>query len=147
MVEADVDLRISSTQGSMTMGKDVLSNLSQKDDVTLSLAAADRSSMTSAQRECIESGSTTVSLKAMAGGESIGTELGGKVTVIVKHAAAEGKKAVAYYVDDDGRMTKVADQTYDAEKGEMAMVLDPIITTTCSVFQNSMNVLRKRMRL
>ena len=124
MAEADVDLRISSTQGSMTMGKDVLSNLSQKDDVTLSLATADRSSMTSAQRESIESGSTTVSLKAMAGGESIGNELGGKVTVSVKHIAAEGKKAVAYYVDDDGRMTKVADQTYDAEKGEMTMVLD-----------------------
>ena len=124
MVEADVDLRISSTQGSMTMGKDVLSNLSQKEDVTLSLAVADRSSMTPAQRESIGSGSTTVSLKATAGGESIGNELGGKVTVIVKHAAVEGKKAVAYYVDDDGRMTKVADQTYDAEKGEMTMVLD-----------------------
>jgi len=124
MAEADVDLRISSTQGSMTMGKDILSNLSQKDDVTLSLAAADRSSMTSAQRESIESGSTTVSLKAMAGGESIGDELGGKVTVSVKHIAAEGKKAVAYYVDDNGKMTKVADQAYDAEKGEMTMVLD-----------------------
>lgn len=124
MAEADVDLRISSTQGSMTMGKDVLSNLSQKDDVTLSLAAADRSSMTSAQRETIESGSTTVSLKAMSGGESIGNELGGKVTVSVKHIAAEGKKAVAYYVDDNGKMMKVADQTYDTEKGEMTMVLD-----------------------
>ena len=124
MAEADVDLRISSTQGSMTMGKDVLSNLSQKDDVTLSLAAADRSSMTPAQRETIESGSTTISLKATAGGESIGNELGGKVTVSVKHTAAEGKKAVAYYVDDDGRMTKVADQAYDAKKGEMTMVLD-----------------------
>ena len=124
MAEADVDLRISSTQGSMTMGKDILSNLSQKDDVTLSLAAADRSSMTSAQRERIESGSTTMSLKATAGGESIGDELGGKVTVSVKHIAAEGKNAVAYYVDDNGRMTKVADQAYDAEKGEMTMVLD-----------------------
>ena len=124
MAEANVDLRIASTQGSMTMDKDVLSNLSQKEDVTLSLAAADRSSMTPAQRETIESGSTTVSLKATAGGESIGDELGGKVTVIVKHAAVEGKKAVAYYVDEDGRMTKVADQTYDAEKGEITMVLD-----------------------
>ena len=124
MAEADVDLRISSTQGSMTMGKDVLSGLSQKEDVTLSLTTADRSSMTSAQRESIESGSTTVSLKAMAGGESIGDELGGKVTVSVKHIASEGKKAVAYYVDDNGKMTKVADQTYDAEKGEMTMVLD-----------------------
>ena len=46
------------------------------------------------------------------------------MTVTVKHAAAEGKKAVAYYVDDDGRMTKVVDQSYDAEKGEMTMVLD-----------------------
>jgi len=124
MAEADVDLRISSTQGSMTMGKDILSNLSQKDDVTLSLAATDRSSMTSAQRERIESGSTTISLRATAGGESIGDELGGKVTVSVKHIAAEGKKAVAYYVDDNGKMTKVADQSYDAVKGEMTMVLD-----------------------
>lgn len=124
MANAEVDLKISSTQGSMTMGKDVLSGLSQKEDVTLSLTTADRSSMTSAQRESIESGSTTVSLKAMAGGESIGDELGGKVTVSVKHIAAEGKKAVAYYVDDNGKMTKVADQTYDTEKGEMTMVLD-----------------------
>ena len=124
MANAEVDLKISSTQGSMTMGKDVLSGLSQKEDVTLSLTTADRSSMTSAQRESIESGSTTVSLKAMAGGESIGDELGGKVTVSVKHIAAEGKKAVAYYVDDNGKMMKVADQTYDAEKGEMTMVLD-----------------------
>lgn len=124
MAEADVDLRIVSTQGSMTIGKDVLSGLSQKDDVTLSLAAADRSSMTSAQREAIESGSTTVSLRATAGGESIGDELGGKVTVTVKHIAAEGKTAVAYYVDDNGKMTKVADQSYDAVKGEMTMALD-----------------------
>ena len=63
-------------------------------------------------------------INTTAGGESIGDELGGKVTVIVKHAAVEGKKAVAYYVDEDGRMTKVADQTYDAEKGEITMVLD-----------------------
>lgn len=130
MAEANVDLRISSTQGSMTMGKDVLSSLSQREDVTLSLAAADRSSMTSAQRESIESGSTTVSLKATAGGESIGNELGGKVTVIVKHDAVEGKNAVAYYVDENGRMTKVADQSYDAEKGEMTMVLDHFSTYT-----------------
>ena len=124
MAEADVDLRIASNQGSMTMGKDVLSGLSQKEDVTLSLATADRSSMTPAQRETIESGSTTVSLRATAGGESIGDELGGKVTVTVKHVAVEGKTAVVYYVDDNGKMTKVAEQSYDAEKGEMTMVLD-----------------------
>ncbi len=124
MAEADVDLRIVSTQGSMTMGKDVLSGLSQKEDVTLSLAAADRSSMTSAQREVIEAGSTVVSLTATSAGQSIGSDLGGKVVVTVKHVAVDGKTPVAYYVDGDGNRTRVAEQHYDAEKEEMTMVLD-----------------------
>ena len=124
MSENDVTLRMTSTQGSMTFGKDVLTTLSDKDDVTLSFAVADRSSMTSAQREVIEAGSTVVSLTAVSAGQSIGKELGGKVSVTVKHTAADGKTPVAYYVDENGNMTKVDDQTYDAEKGEMTMALD-----------------------
>lgn len=124
MSENGVTLRMTSTQGSMTFGKDVLSSMSDRDDVTLSFAVADRSSMTSAQRDVIETGSTVVSLTATSAGQSIGKELGGKVTVTVKHAAADGKTPVAYYVDENGNRTKVADQTYDAEKGEMTMVLD-----------------------
>ena len=42
----------------------------------------------------------------------------------MKHTAAEGKVAVAYYVDENGNRTRIAEQHYDAEKGEMTMVLD-----------------------
>ncbi len=124
MSENDVTLRMTSTQGSMTFGKDVLTTLSDKDDVTLSFAVADRSSMTSAQRDVIETGSTVVNLTATSAGQSIGRDLGGKVIVTVKHAATDGKTPVAYYVDENGNMAKVAEQHYDAEKEEMTMVLD-----------------------
>ena len=124
MSENDVTLRVTSTQGSMTFGKDVLTTLSDKDDVTLSFAIADRSSMTSAQRDVIETGSTVVNLTATSAGQSIGKDLGGKVTVTVKHVATDGKTPVAYYVDENGNRTKVAEQHYDAEKEEMTMVLD-----------------------
>ncbi|AMH95247.1 adhesin-like protein [methanogenic archaeon ISO4-H5] len=124
MAEENASLRMVSTQGTMTFGKDALSSLSDKDDVTLSFAIADRSSMTSAQREVIEVGSTVVNLTATSAGQSIGKDLGGKVIVTVKHAATDGKTPVAYYVDENGNRTKVAEQSYDAEKGEMTMVLD-----------------------
>lgn len=124
LAENDVNLRVASTQGSMTFGKDVLTSLSEKDDVTLSFSVAERSDLTESQKETIEIGSTVVSLTAMSNGQSVGRELGGKVTVVVKHTAAEGKDAVAYYVDGEGNRTKVAEQYYDAEKGEMTMVLD-----------------------
>ena len=124
LAENDVNLRVASTQGSMTFGKDVLTSLSEKDDVTLSFTVAERSDLTESQKETIEIGSTVVSLTAMSNGQSVGRELGGKVTVVVKHTAAEGKDAVAYYVDGEGNRTKVAEQYYDAEKGEMTMVLD-----------------------
>ena len=124
MADDGASLRMVSVQGSMTFGKDAIANLSGKDDVTLSFAIADRSSMTSAQREVIEAGSTVVSLTATSGGQSIGKDLGGKVTVTVKHAAVDGKTPVAYYVDGDGNRTRVAEQHYDAEKEEMTMVLD-----------------------
>ena len=42
----------------------------------------------------------------------------------MKHVAVDGKTPVAYYVDGDGNRTRVAEQHYDAEKGEMTMVLD-----------------------
>ena len=124
MSENDVILKMTSTQGSMTFGKDVLSSMSDKDDVTLSFAIADRSSMTSAQREVIEVGSTVVNLTATSAGQSVGKDLGGKVIVTVKHVAVDGKTPVAYYVDENGNRTKVAEQSYDAEKGEMTMILD-----------------------
>ena len=124
MADDGASLRMVSVQGTMTFGKDVLSSLSDKDDVTLSFAIADRSSMTSAQREVIEAGSTVVSLTATSAGQSIGSDLGGKVSVTVKHTAADGKTPVAYYVDENGNRTRVAEQHYDAEKEEMTMVLD-----------------------
>lgn len=124
MADDGVSFRVVSAQGSMTFGRDAVAGLSGKDDVTLSFAIADRSSMTSAQREVIEAGSTVVSLTATSAGQSIGSNLGGKVVVTVKHATADGKTPVAYYVDGDGNRTKVAEQHYDAEKEEMTMVLD-----------------------
>ncbi len=124
MADDGASLRMVSVQGSMTFGKDAIANLSGKDDVTLSFAIADRSSMTSAQREVIEAGSTVVSLTATSAGQSIGSDLGGKVVVTVKHVAVDGKTPVAYYVDGDGNRTRVAEQHYDAEKEEMTMVLD-----------------------
>ena len=42
----------------------------------------------------------------------------------MKHVAVDGKTPVAYYVDENGNRTKVAEQSYDAEKGEMTMILD-----------------------
>ena len=124
MADDGASLRMVSVQGSMTFGKDAIANLSGKDDVTLSFAIADRSSMTSAQREVIEAGSTVVSLTATSAGQSIGSDLGGKVVVTVKHVAVDGKTPVAYYVDGDGNRTRVVEQHYDAEKEEMTMVLD-----------------------
>ena len=124
MADDGASLRVVSVQGSMTFGKDAIANLSGKDDVTLSFAIADMSSMTSAQREVIEADSTVVSLTATSAGQSIGSDLGGKVIVTVKHAAVDGKTPVVYYVDGDGNRTKIAEQRYDAEKEEMTMVLD-----------------------
>ncbi len=124
MSEGDASIRISSEGGSMTFGSDVITHLHDKDDISLSMSRADRSSMTQAQRDVIESGSIAISLSATAAGESIGNDLGGKVTVVVKHAAVEGRAAVAYYVSEDGTMTKVSDQSYDSEREEMTMILD-----------------------
>lgn len=124
MADSDVDLRISSSQGSITLGKDALGSLSQKSDVILSFSVVDTSTLTESQKNVIEIGSTVVRLTALSGGQSVGQELGGKVTVVVKHAAVESKDAVAYYIDDEGNRVKVAEQHYDAEKGEMTMVLD-----------------------
>lgn len=122
--DSNAAFRMSTSKGSITVEKDTLSGLSQREEVTLSFSPADRSSMTSAQREVIEAGSTVVSLTATSAGLSIGSDLGGKVTVTVKHAAVDGKTPVAYYVDGNGNRTKVAEQHYDAEKEEMTMVLD-----------------------
>lgn len=124
MADCDVDLRISSAQGSIILEKEVLDNLSQKSDVTLSFSVLDTSALTESQKKVIEVGSTVIQLSALSGGQSIGQELGGKVTVVVKHAAVEGKDAVAYYIDDEGNRVKVTEQYYDAEKGEMTMLLD-----------------------
>ena len=124
MADDGAILRMVSTQGTMTFGKDAVAGLSSKDNVTLSFVIADRSSMTSAQREAIEAGSTVVSLTATSAGQNIGSDLGGKVIVTVKHAAVDGKTPVAYYVDENGNKTKIAEQRYDAEKEEMTMVLD-----------------------
>ncbi len=122
--DSNAAFRMSTSKGSITVEKDTLSGLSQREEVTLSFSPADRSSMTSAQREVIEVGSTVVNLTASSGGQSIGRDLGGKVIVTVKHAAVDGKTPVAYYVDGDGNRTRVAEQHYDAEKEEMTMVLD-----------------------
>ncbi len=122
--DSNAAFRMSTSKGSITVEKDTLSGLSQRKEVTLSFSPADRSSMTSAQREVIEAGSTVVSLTATSAGQSIGSDLGGKVIVTVKHAAVDGKTPVAYYVDGDGNRTGVAEQHYDAEKEEMTMVLD-----------------------
>lgn len=37
---------------------------------------------------------------------------------------ANGKDVVAYYVDENVKRTRVSEQCYDAEKGEMTMILD-----------------------
>ena len=124
MADGNASFRMVSSQGSMTFGCDVLSSLSGKNDVLLLFAAADRSSMTSAQREIIESGSTVLNLAATSGGKSIGNELGGKVIVTVKYAAEDGKSAVAYYIDEDGNKLRVSDQSYDAESGMVIMILE-----------------------
>ncbi len=124
MADGSASFRMTSAQGSMTFGRDILSSLSGKDDVTLSFTTADRSSMTSAQRDVIELGSTVINLSAMSGGQSIGKDLGGKVTVTVKYSAADGKGAIVYYIDEDGNRFRVAEQSYDAENGTVTMVLE-----------------------
>lgn len=107
--DSNAAFRMSTSKGSITVEKDTLSGLSQREEDTLSFSPADRSSMTSAQREVIEVGSTVVNLTATSSGQSIGKDLGGKVTVTVKHVAADGKTRVALRrrerQQDEGRGT------------------------------------------
>ena len=76
-----------------------------------------------------------MSLTATSAGQSIGSDLGGKVIVTVKHAAVDGKTPVVYYVDENGNKTKIAEQRYDAEKEEMTIVLDHF--SICTIVDES----------
>ncbi|MBO4356661.1 MAG: hypothetical protein J5813_00605, partial [Candidatus Methanomethylophilaceae archaeon] len=114
------DFKMTSPRGSLTFSSDVLSNLSDMEDVSLSFTRADRSVMNEAQRNAVSQDSSIFDLKAMAGGESVGDRLGGNVDVAVKHTPAEGKTPVAYYLDDNGQKHRMDGQWF--EKGVMHFI-------------------------
>ena len=65
----------------------------------------------------------------VSGERNLGSDLGGTITVIVKHDSEDGKKVAAYYVAEDGSKEKVR-SSYDSAKGEVSLYL-----THCSVYE------------
>ncbi len=125
------ELKMVSQDGSMQISKEILENLSDVDDVTISFSKSEdavKEKMTDAQKGAVDENATVLELKITSGDTSLGDRLGGTLTVTVKHKQAEGMVAVAYYIADDGTKEKL-NGTYDPEKEEMSFE-----TTHCSIY-------------
>jgi len=125
------ELKMVSQEGSMQISKEILENLSDVEDVTISFSKSEdavKEKMTDAQKEAVDENATVLELKITSGDTSLGDRLGGTLTVTVKHKQAEGMVAVAYYIADDGTKEKL-NGTYDPEKEEMSFE-----TTHCSIY-------------
>ncbi len=128
IADADSAILVSGTAGSMEVSKTVMSNISEYDDIAISVAKAIEDVLTDEQRIAINSDATVVKVKVMSGDKSIGDKLNGEITISIKHVTAPGMVPVAYYVHDDGTMEKV-DGKYNMKNNEMV-----VKTTHCSIY-------------
>lgn len=128
IADADSAILVSGTAGSMEVSKTVMSNISEYDDIAISVAKAIEDVLTDEQRIAINSDATVVKVKVMSGDKSIGDKLNGEITISIKHITAPGMVPVAYYVHDDGTMEKV-DGKYNMKNNEMV-----VKTTHCSIY-------------
>lgn len=128
IADADSAILVSGTAGSMEVSKTVMSNISEYDDIAISVAKAIEDVLTDEQRAAINNDATVVKVKVMSGDKSIGDKLNGEITISIKHVTAPGMVPVAYYVHDDGTMEKV-DGKYNMKNNEMV-----VKTTHCSIY-------------
>lgn len=128
IADADSAILVSGTAGSMEVSKGVMSNISEYDDIAISVAKAIEDVLTDEQKAAINSDATVVKVKVMSGDKSIGDKLNGEITISIKHVTAPGMVPVAYYVHDDGTMEKV-DGKYNMKNNEMV-----VKTTHCSIY-------------
>lgn len=127
IAETGSAILVSGSAGSMELSKEVVSNISEDDDVAIIMYGAEDSDLNEAQKGAAENGSVVV-VRVMSGGESIGDKLGGEIAISIKHDAAPGKTPVAYYIPENGDRERL-DGTYDAENGVMV-----VRTTHCSIY-------------
>ena len=128
IADADSAILVSGMAGSMEVSKGVMSNISEYDDIVISVAKAIADVLTDEQKAAINSDATVVKVKVMSGDKSIGDKLNGEITISIKHVTAPGMVPVAYYVHDDGTMEKV-DGKYNMKNNEMV-----VKTTHCSIY-------------
>lgn len=126
--ESGSGLRISSEKGSLTASSQVLGNISEEDEITISITEAKDEGMNDSQKETV-SDNVVVDVKIMSGDKSLGSMLGGTITISVKYTPATGKIAVAYYVDDNGGKERMEGSSYDPAKGEVSFE-----STHCSLY-------------
>lgn len=122
------ELKVVSSTGTMSLSKEVLSNLSGEDEITVSMSSAEVHDLNDSQKGSVPEGSTIVDLKVLSGADSVGDRLGGTVTITIKHQLVKGTIAVAYYIADDGTKEKL-NGSYDAENELMT-----VETTHCSIY-------------
>ncbi len=104
---------------SMALDAEALSGVSELTDgeyVSLSIGKAEDQSVSQAQKEAIGDGiAYDVTLKS---GEAVLSDIGGRITLSVPYALAEGETAeriAVYYVDENGRR-ELCETSYDAHK-------------------------------
>lgn len=120
------ELRVASDTGAIRVGEKVLRNIAGHEEASITVAKA--MGLNDAQNESV-AGGTAIDVSIMSGGKSLGDSLGGSITITIKHNPAEGKVAVAYYVDDHGSKQKMQDTVYDSESGEVSFT-----TAHCSIY-------------
>lgn len=121
-------LRLASEGGSLLISKEVVETLSESDDLVISISGSAGDRMNDAQKGSVNDGSTVVEVKITSGDRSLGNSLNGKITMVLKHAPAEGKVPVAYYISDDGRKER-QEGIFDPDTGTMTVIL-----THCSIY-------------
>jgi len=126
--ESGSSLKVASATGSIEVSSQVLSNVSSEETITISIDKAADKDMSDSQKEAVRGGSV-IEVKVLTNGKDLGKVLGGNVTISVKHVPAEGKVAVAYYVDDHGSKQRIANTAFNPERGEVSFV-----TTHCSLY-------------
>ena len=122
------ELKVVSDTGTMSLSKEVLSNLSDEDEITVSMSSVEMHDLNDSQKGSVPEGSTIVDLKVLSGADSVGDRLGGTVTMTIKHPLVKGTIAVAYYIAEDGTKEKL-NGTYDSENEVMS-----VETTHCSIY-------------
>lgn len=142
--ESSYSLSLNNNAQTVTLDKDVISNLSEKeDDAVLSIARIYSHSMTEVQKEIIGD-NYAMSLSISVGTETV-SSLGGSANVKVKSDIPYDH---VYYVADDGTIEEIP-CVYDAETKTLSFVLEhfSIYTLTVGPLDNGTAVKDQTMTL